>query len=378
MAAPTTIFTEMTALAERTGAVNLGQGFPDEDGPVSVVDAAIEAMRAGHNQYAPLAGVPELRQAVAEHQRRRYGLSVDPEAGVQVTFGATEAVAAALLAFLSEGDEVVALDPSYDSYAPIVRRAGAKLRPIALAPPGWRVEEAAIEAALSDRTKVLLLNSPHNPTGRVLEPYELALLADACRRHDLIAITDEVYEHLVFDGAHVPLATLPGMAERTVTSSSLGKTHSLTGWKIGWASGPPQLVAQVRAMKQFLTFAGGTPLQHAAAVAVATADHDGGALAAELAAKRDRLADGLRELGFGVLPTAGTYFLNVDAAPLGHLDARELCRRLPEDAGVAAIPVSAFSAEPDRLRSLVRFAFCKRVEVLDEALERLRRWAADG
>ena len=375
MAAPTTIFTEMTALAERTGAINLGQGFPDEDGPAAVVDAAVEALRAGHNQYAPLPGVPALRHAVAEHQRRRYGLAVDADTGVQVTFGATEAIAAALLAFAADGDEVVALDPSYDSYAPIARRAGAEVRPIVLDPPGWRVQEAAIEAAVTERTRVLVLNSPHNPTGRVLERHELELLADACRRHDLIAVTDEVYEHLVYDGAHVPLATLPGMAERTVTCSSLGKTHSLTGWKVGWASGPPELVARVRAMKQFLTFAGGTPFQHAAAVGVGL---DAGDLAAGLAAKRDRLAAGLREVGFDVLPTAGTYFLNADAAPLGHADARELCLRLPEEAGVAAIPVSAFSGEPERLRSLVRFAFCKRAEVLDEALDRLRGWPGHG
>ncbi len=276
MAAPTTIFTEMTALAERTGAINLGQGFPDEDGPSAIVEAAVEALRAGHNQYAPLPGVPALREAIAEHQRRRYGLVVDPDGGVQVTFGATEAIAAALLAFLAEGDEVIALDPSYDSYAPIARRAGAAVRPIALDPPGWRVEEAAIEAALSERTRVLVLNSPHNPTGRVLERYELELLAAVCRDHDLIAVTDEVYEHLVYDGAHVPLATLPGMAERTVTTSSLGKTHSLTGWKVGWATGPPDLIARVRALKQFLTFAGGTPFQHAAAVGVAMPDDQAG------------------------------------------------------------------------------------------------------
>ncbi len=238
MDAPTTIFTEMTALAERTGAINLGQGFPDDDGPSVIVDAAIEALRAGHNQYAPLPGIPVLRQAIAEHQQRRYGLDVNPATGVQVTFGATEAIAASLLAFLSDGDEVIALDPSYDAYAPIAQRAGARVRPILLDPPGWRLEEAAIEAALTDRTRVLVLNSPHNPTGRVLERYELELLAAVCRRHDLIAVTDEVYEHLVYDGTHVPLATLPGMAERTVTTSSLGKTHSLTGWKIGWASGP--------------------------------------------------------------------------------------------------------------------------------------------
>jgi len=375
--APTTIFTEMTALAERTGAINLGQGFPDDDGPSVIVDAAIEALRAGHNQYAPLPGIPVLRRAIAEHQQRRYGLDVNPASGVQVTFGATEAIAASLLAFLSEGDEVIALDPSYDAYAPIAERAGATVRPIALDPPGWRVEEAAIEAALTERTRVLVLNSPHNPTGRVLERYELELLTAVCRRHDLLAVTDEVYEHLVYDGTHVPLATLPGMAERTVTTSSLGKTHSLTGWKVGWATGPPDLIARVRAIKQFLTFAGGTPFQHAAAVGVATPEAETGELARALQLKRDRLAEGLREIGFQPLPTAGTYFLNADAAPLGHPDARKLCLRLPSAAGVAAIPVSAFTIEPGRVGSLVRFAFCKRDVVLDEALERLRGWAGD-
>lgn len=322
MDAPTTIFTEMTALAERTGAINLGQGLPDDDGPSVIVDAAIEALRAGHNQYAPLPGIPLLRRAIAEHQQRRYGLDINPASGVQVTFGATEAIAASLLALLAEGDEVMALDPCYDAYAPIAERAGARVRPIALDPPGWRLEEAAIEAALTDRTRVLVLNSPHNPTGRVLERNELELLAAVCRRHDLLAITDEVYEHLVYEGTHVPLATLPGMAERTVTTSSLGKTHSLTGWKIGWATGPPDLIARVRAVKQFLTFAGGTPFQHAAAVGVAMPDEQAGALARSLEVKRDRLAAGLRELGFDVLPTAGTYFLNADAGPLGHHDAR--------------------------------------------------------
>lgn len=376
MAGPTTIFTEMTALAQRTGAINLGQGFPDEDGPSVIVEAAVEAMRAGHNQYAPLPGVPALREAIAAHQHGRYGLELDPEAGVQVTFGATEAIAAALLALVADGDEVIALDPSYDSYAPVVERAGGSVRPIVLDPPAWRVGAAAIEAAVTDRTRVLVLNSPHNPTGRVLDPGELELLADACRRHDLIAITDEVYEHLVYDGEHVPLATLPGMAGRTVTTSSLGKTHSLTGWKVGWATGPPELIARVRELKQFLTFAGGTPFQHAAALGVAMPDAETAKLAGGLRAKRDRLAAGLTAVGFDVLPCAGTYFLIADAGPLGHDDAELLCTTLPHEAGVAAIPLSAFEALPrDDTRSLVRFAFCKRDEVLDEAVQLLRGWA---
>ena len=371
--AATTIFTEMTALAERTGAVNLGQGFPDEDGPAVIVDAAVDALRAGHNQYAPLAGVPALREAVAAHQRRRYGIELDPDTDVQVTFGATEGLAAALLALVGAGDEVLVLDPAYDSYAPIVRLAGGVVRPVELRPPGWRIDEAALCAAVSPRARVLLLNTPHNPTGRVFDDGELALLAEVCREHDLVALTDEVYEHLVYDGRHVPLATLPGMRERTLTVSSLGKTHSLTGWKVGWVSGPAALVARVRGVKQFLTFAGGTPLQHAAAVGMALPDAEAAALAAALRGKRDRLAAGLGDAGFAVLETQGTYFLNADAGE----DAAALCRRLPHDAGVVAIPVSAFSlGDGEAVRSIVRFAFCKRDDVLDEGIARLRAWAA--
>jgi N-succinyldiaminopimelate aminotransferase len=373
----TTIFTVMTALAEETGAVNLGQGFPDEDGPPVIVDAAVDAMRAGHNQYAPLPGVPSLREAIAAHQRRRYGLDVDPETEVQVTFGATEALASAVLALVRPGKEVAMLDPAYDSYEPVVRRAGGAVRRIPLTPPGWRVEEQAVERAVTSRTRVLLLNTPHNPTGRVLDVEELELLAQACRRHELVAVTDEVYEHLVYDGRHVPLATLPGMGERTLTVSSLGKTHSLTGWKVGWASGPAELIARLRGVKQFLTFAGGTPLQHAAAVGVSLPDRDVAELVETLRSKRDRLANGLRGAGFAVLPTAGTYFLNADARALGEDDAAALCLRLPHEAGVVAIPVAAFSGEPDGgLRSIVRFAFCKRDDVLDEGIARLRAWGS--
>ncbi|MEA2332308.1 MAG: N-succinyldiaminopimelate aminotransferase [Thermoleophilaceae bacterium] len=372
----TTIFTEMTELAQRTGAINLGQGFPDEDGPSAIVEAAVAALRGGHNQYAPLPGVPALREAVAAHQRRRYGLDVDPDAEVQVTFGATEGLAAALLALVAPGDAVLVLDPAYDSYAAIVRLAGGAVRPIALEPPGWRLDEAAVRAAATANARVLLLNSPHNPTGRVLDESELELLARLCRELDLIAVTDEVYEHLVYDGRHVPLATLPGMWERTLTVSSLGKTHSLTGWKVGWVSGPVELVARVRGVKQFLSFAGGTPLQHAAAIGMSMPDDAIAELARALRSKRDRLAAGLGAAGFEVLPSAGTYFLNADARPLGEDDAARLCQSLPHEAGVAAIPVSAFSSTPDGpARSIVRFAFCKRDEVLDEAIERLGEWA---
>jgi N-succinyldiaminopimelate aminotransferase len=373
----TTIFTVMTALAEETGAVNLGQGFPDEDGPTAVLDAAVAALHGGHNQYAPLAGVPPLREAIVAHQRHHYGIELDPATQVQVTFGATEALASALLALVRPGDEVVMLDPSYDSYTAVVRMAGGVPVPLTLRPPDWRITREAVEATIGERTRVVLFNSPHNPTGHVADAAELALVAEACLRHDVTVVTDEVYEHLIYDGEHVPLSTLDGMAERTLTISSLGKTHSLTGWKIGWATGPADLVGAVRGVKQFLTFAGGTPLQHAAAAALAmTGEIE--ALAGTLGAKRDRLAAGLRAAGFDVLPTGGTYFLNADVRGLGEADAEALCRRLPHEAGVVAIPIAAFCADPDEdTRALLRFAFCKREEVLDEGIARLRRWAAE-
>jgi N-succinyldiaminopimelate aminotransferase len=367
----TTIFTEMSALAERTGSINLGQGFPDEDGPPAVLEAAVAAVRGGANQYAPLPGVPALREAIAAHQRRRYGLEHDPEREVQVCFGATETITAALLGLCNPGDEVVALDPFYDSYRAGAALAGARLVGVALRPPDWRFDADELAAAVGERTRVLLLNTPHNPTGRVLERGELEAVAAVCREHDLIAVSDEVYEHLVFEGEHVPLATLPGMAERTLTVSSIGKTFSVTGWKTGWACGPAELVAAVRGAKQFMTFAGGTPFQHAAAVALATAEEHGARLAAELAAKRDRLCEGLQRAGLEVLRPAGTYFVNADVRPLGFDDGVAFCRDLPERAGVVAIPTSVFCGDPERVRTLVRFAFCKREEVIDAAAQRL-------
>ena len=310
--------------------------------------------------------MPALRDAILAHQHRRYGLEHED---VQVTFGATEAITAALLGLCDPGDEVLALDPFYDSYRAGAALAGARLVGVPLRPPDWRVGELPV----TERTRVLLLNTPHNPTGRVLDRAELEAIAAACVEHDLVAISDEVYEHLVFDGEHVPLATLPGMAERTLTVSSIGKTFSVTGWKTGWACGPAELVAAVRGAKQFMTFAGGTPFQHAAASALAIAEEHGARLAAELAGKRDRLCDGLERAGAEVLRPAGTYFVNADVRPLGYEDGVAFCRELPERAGVVAIPTSVFSADPGRVRSLVRFAFCKREAVIDEAAARLGR-----
>jgi len=378
VAVETTIFTRMTALAEATGAVNLGQGFPDFGGPPAIIEAAVGALRAGHNQYAPLPGVPALREAIAAHQLRWYGLDLDPETEIQVTFGATEALAAAVLGLVGRGEEVAFLDPAYDSYPAIVALAGGRARPIVLEPPDWRVRPEAVAAAIGRDTRVVVVNSPHNPTGRVLDAGELDLVASACREHDVVAVTDEVYEHLVFDGAHVPLATLPGMRERTVTISSIGKTHSVTGWKVGWASGPAELVGRLRSVKQFTTFAGGTPLQHAAAAGLGLPDCVGEDLRRSLRGKRDRLSAGLADAGFEVLPCAATYFVNADATGLGEPDAAAVCERLPREAGVVGIPTSAFATDPGgATRSLIRFAFPKSDAVLDEAAARLRRWARD-
>src|SRR5688500_13065876 len=357
----------MSALAERTGAINLGQGIPGEDGPGEVLEAAERALREGHNQYAPLPGVPALREAIAAHQGRFYGIEVDPETEVQITFGATEAIAAALLGLCEPGDEVVCFEPYYDSYAAGIAMAGAARRPATLRPPDWAFDAGALAAALEPPARVLLLNTPHNRTGKVFSRAELELVAAACVERDLVAITDEVYEHLVFDGEHVAPATLPGMAERTLTISSLGKTFSVTGWKTGWAVGPRELVAAARTAKQYLTFAGGTPFQHAGAVALGLGDEVYTALARGLEAKRDRLCEGLRDAGLDVLRPAGTYFANVDC----HRDGTDFCRELVERAGVVAIPTRVFYDDAEAGRSLVRFAFCKREGVIDEAARRL-------
>jgi N-succinyldiaminopimelate aminotransferase len=371
----TTIFTEMSALAERTGAINLGQGFPDEDGPAAVLEAAQAAMRDGRNQYPPLPGVPPFRQAIAEHQQRFYGMELDPDTQVQAAMGATEAITAAVLGLCEPGDELIALDPTYDSYAAACAMADVRLVPVPLHPPDWRLDLDELAAAVTDRTRMVLLNSPHNPTGRVLSREELEGVAAVCLERDLIAVTDEVYEHLVFDGReHIPLATLPGMAERTVTISSLGKTFSVTGWKTGWACGPAELVAGVRAAKQFLTFSGGTPFQYAGAAALRLGDEWFSLMARELETKRDRLCAGLEAAGLQVLRPQGTYFANADAGG----DATAFARALVERAGVVAIPTSVFSAEPERLSRYVRFAFCKRPGVIDAAAAQLAAHASEA
>jgi N-succinyldiaminopimelate aminotransferase len=368
-----TIFAEMSALALRTGAINLGQGFPDTDGPASLLDDAAANIKAGINQYPPGIGVPELRTAVAEHQRRFYGLDVDPDT-VLVTTGATEAIASAVLAFCEPGDEVVTFQPYYDSYAATIALANAVIRPVPLRPSGtsFAFDPDELRAAFSARTRLVLVNTPHNPTGAVLDREQLTLIGELAAEHGAVVVTDEVYEHMIYDGRpHVPVATLPGMAERTLTISSAGKTFSVTGWKVGWVHGPGELVAAVRAAKQFLTYVSGAPFQPAIATALRLPDSFYTQLAGDLQRKRDLLSGGLREAGFTVFDTAGTYFVVTDVTPLGFTDGAEFCWSLPERVGVAAVPVSVFCADPELGRSLVRFAFCKRDEVLAEAASRL-------
>jgi N-succinyldiaminopimelate aminotransferase len=371
----TTIFAEMTALAAATGSINLGQGFPDTDGPDELAEAAVAAIRAGENQYPPGTGIPALRNAIADHQRRCYGLAYDPDREVLVTTGATEGIAASLLGLCEPGDEVVMFQPFYDSYAACVAMSGAIARVVTLRAPDWTFDPGELRAAIGPRTRLVLLNSPHNPTGKVFSADELAEVARACREHDLVAVTDEVYEHLVYDGEHVPISTLEGMRERTVTLSSAGKTFSFTGWKIGWATGPPELVARVRAAKQFLTFATGTPFQHAVAAGLAAGERLVTPLRESLRERRDLLCDGLASLGLTVYRPAATYFATTDIASIGEADALAFCRGLPERCGVVAVPSSVFYRDADIGRTLVRWAFCKRPEVLREALVRLKALA---
>ncbi|MFE5947210.1 pyridoxal phosphate-dependent aminotransferase [Streptomyces sp. NPDC056480] len=375
----TTIFAEMSALAARTGAINLGQGFPDTDGPEEIREAAVRALRDGRgNQYPPGPGVPELRAAIADHQRDRYGLDYDPDTEVLVTAGATEAIAAALLALVEPGDEVIALEPYYDSYAACVAMAGGTRVPVTLRPHdgSYVLNLDELRAAVTDRTRLILLNTPHNPTGTVLTRAELTAVAELAVERDLLVVTDEVYEHLVFDGAeHLPIASLPGMRERTVTIGSAGKTFSFTGWKVGWITASPELTSAVRSAKQFLTYVSSGPFQYAIAEALRLPAAYFDTLRAELSAKRDLLSEGLAQAGFAVYKPAGTYFVTTDIRPLGAEDGFAFCRSLPERAGVVAIPNAVFYDHREAGAPFVRFAFCKKTEVLEEAVSRLKRLA---
>ncbi|WP_026264219.1 aminotransferase class I/II-fold pyridoxal phosphate-dependent enzyme [Arthrobacter sp. 135MFCol5.1] len=370
-----TIFEEMTTLAVRTGAINLGQGFPDEDGPLEIREAARAAIAAGANQYAPGRGIPELREAVAAHQERFYGLTPDPATEVIITTGATEGIAASLLAFAGPGDEVLTFEPFYDSYGAVIGLTGATHVTVPLAAPDFMPDLSALESAFSDRTRVVLLNNPHNPTGAVFPEAVLQRVVDLAAKHGSIIVTDEVYEHLTFGVPHIPVATLPGAAGITITISSAGKTFSLTGWKVGWLTGPEDLVATVRTVKQFLTYSSGTPFQAAIATGLGQPDAFFHGIAATLEKKRDILSAGLRDAGFDVFTPRGTYFVNVDTAPLGITDALDLARRLPALVGVAAIPVPVFCHPEgaERTRSLLRFAFCKKTDVLEQAASRLAK-----
>jgi N-succinyldiaminopimelate aminotransferase len=370
----TTIFAEMSALAVQTNSVNLGQGFPDTDGPDSLLEDAVTAIRSGANQYPPGRGIAPLRQAIVDHQKRFYGLSYDPDTQVLVTTGATEAIAAALLAYVEPGDEVIALEPYYDSYAACIAMAGGHRVPVTLRAPDFRLDLDELRAAVTPRTKVLLINSPHNPTGTVLTDDELRGIAAVAVEHDLVVIEDEVYEHLVFDGLqHRPLTSYEGMPERTVSIGSAGKTFSVTGWKIGWVTGTPDVVTAVNTAKQFLTYVSGAPFQPAVAGALALGNEYFDDLRATMQAKRDLLCDGLAELGFGVHRPQGTYFVTTDVRPLGYTDGVEFCRMLPERTGVVAIPHQVFYDNVEAGRPLVRWAFCKQPEILREALARLAK-----
>jgi len=368
-----TIFAEMSALATATGAINLGQGFPDEDGPAEVLEAARHAISDGINQYPPGIGMPVLRHAIAAHQQRFYGVTADPDTQVLVTAGATEALAATILALTDEGDEIVSIEPFYDAYGALAGLSRAKHVTVPVRAPHFLPDHDDLRAAVSERTRVILINSPHNPTGAVLPRETLELVVELAHRHDAIIVTDEVYEHLTFGVPHIPISSLPGGFERTVTISSGGKTFSTTGWKIGWIIAPEHLIKPILAVKQFLTYVNGAPFQPAIAVGLALPDEFFATAAARLRAKRDLLSGGLSAAGFEISEPSAGYFVVADAAPLGVTDAAEFCRDLPGLAGVVGVPVTAF-VRPERRQdysTLVRFAFCKKVEVLEAAVEAL-------
>ncbi len=370
------IFAEMSTLAVETGAINLGQGFPDTDGPAEVTAAAIQAIRDGFNQYPPDRGIPELRRAVADHQARFYGQQVDP-GDVMVSTGASEAIGAAIMALVEPGQEVVVFEPYFDLYAAVIDLAGGVRRAVTLRTPDYSFDPDELEAVINSSTRLILVNTPHNPTGKVFSEAELAEIARLAITHDLLVVTDEVYEHMTYDGTrHIPLATLPGMAERTVTISSGGKSFGLTGWKVGWAHGPTELVNAVHTVKQHLSFTSGAPFQRAMVTALTLGGGYFTGLADDLCAKRDLVADGLRSVGLDVLPAQGTYYVTADVAPLGYDDGMEFCRDLPGRCGVVAIPNRVFYDDESAGRSIVRFAYCKRFEVLHEAIDRLSCLAA--
>ncbi|GAB3998596.1 pyridoxal phosphate-dependent aminotransferase [Glycomyces albus] len=368
------IFATMAELAQRHQAVNLGQGLPDDPAPVHAVEAAADAMRRGWNQYPPPNGVPELRRAIADHQRHWYGLAPDPEDGILVTTGATEAIAATMLAFVEPGDEVLVLEPFYAAYKANVGLAGGVVAPVRLEAPDFRLDASRLREAVTGRTRLLILNTPHNPTGNVFDRRELQAVADVAIEHDLLVVTDEVYEHLTFDGReHLPPAVLPGLGDRTLTISSAGKTFSLTGWKVGWVSGPPHLVEQVRSVKQWLTYCSGTPLQYGVAAALASGEEYYRESAAGYQYRRDLLVEGLADIGFTVRPSEGALFVTAGAEAFGVEDGLEFCLELPERCGVVAVPNQALYVDSRIPRPEVRFTFCKEVSVIEEALRRLRR-----
>jgi N-succinyldiaminopimelate aminotransferase len=367
----TTIFAEMSAKALQTASINLGQGFPDTDGPDEVLAAAVAAIHGGRNQYPPGSGIAELRVAIAAHQRSWYGLELDPDTDVVVTTGATEAIAGALLGLIDPGDEVIVLEPYYDSYVAVIQMAGGVRKPVTLRAPDFRLPIDELKAAVSPRTTAILLNSPHNPTGSVLQPDELAAIAEVAVENDLVVISDEVYEHLTFGVPHIPIATLPGMAGRTVVISSGGKSFSVTGWKVGWATGPSELVAAVTGAKQFLSYTSGAPFQPAIAHALGLGETYFSEFRAQMQRQRDQLCEGLADLGFETFVPDGTYFATTDIRPIGFSDGLDFCRRLPDLAGVVAIPHQVFYDDIDAGRPLVRWAFCKRPDVIDAALDRL-------
>lgn len=375
----TSVFTEMSRLAAEHGAVNLGQGFPDFAGPDFVKEAAVRAIRADLNQYAVSHGAPRLRQAIAATWQRQYGRTVEPEAEITVASGATELLLDAMLGLVNPGDEVILFEPCYDSYAPDVVMAGGIPRYITLMPPDWRFDRQALADLFTPRTKLLLVNTPHNPTGKMFTREELRFIGDLCRRHDVLILTDEVYAEIRFDGAeHVPIATLPEMWERTLTLNSTGKTFSMTGWKIGYAVGPADLNRAVRAAHQFVTFATSTPFQEAMAVALETAQQQGyyETLRREYTDRRDALREALAAAGLPVLPVQGAYFLMADFTALGFPDDVSFCRFLTREIGVAAIPPSAFYSDPARAPLLARFCFAKKPETLQAAALRLARLAS--